>query len=63
MTRKDYILIADIIVEQHKIKTAPGLQPILDSHLVAPATRILEASSASFDPQKFRDYILKKLNQ
>lgn len=58
MTRKDYILIADIIVEQCKIDYIYNKED-----LIGPATRILEASSASFDPQKFRDYILKKLNR
>ena len=58
MTRKDYILIADILVEQHKNLLAP--RTLLPA-LVDPATKILAASSASFDIQKFRNYILKKL--
>lgn len=56
MTRKDYILVADIIVKQYKADPNHDLEK-----LMASATRILEASSTSFDPQKFRDYILKKL--
>lgn len=64
MTRKDYILVADIIVEQLQKLYPPDSGALhLDNRLVEPATRILSASSASFDPQKFRDYILKKLNR
>lgn len=57
MTRKDYILIADIVVEQYKADPDHHLERLITS-----ATRILEPSSVSFDPQKFRNYILKKLN-
>lgn len=58
MTRKDYILIADIIVKQYKADPNHHLERLMTS-----ATQILEASSASFDTQKFRDCILKKLNR
>jgi hypothetical protein len=60
MTRKDYIIIADIIIEQYR-----STQPIdrsLDD-LLDPAVRILKQSNPSFDPQKFRNYVLKGIRK
>jgi hypothetical protein len=60
MTRKDYIIIADIIIKQYSNKGRFD-RPIND--LLDPAVQILKQSGGSFDPQKFRNYVLKGIQK
>jgi hypothetical protein len=59
MTRKDYILIADILIAQYRERD----QIIPIDNFLGPAVEILQQSNSSFDPQKFRNYVLKGIQK
>tara|TARA_R110002074_G_scaffold66837_2_gene157654 strand:+ start:10931 stop:11098 length:168 start_codon:yes stop_codon:yes gene_type:complete len=55
MTRKDFITLANIIVEQHKLSEARI------NDLILPAIVQIKAKHPNFDPIKFEKYILSKI--
>ena len=55
MTRKDFILIAEIIIAQINTTSTSA------ESLIAPAIAKLKEANPAFDSQKFRNYILKKI--
>lgn len=63
MTRKDYIIIAEILVDQVRelCYKADYTRSEAFEFLIEPVTRRLSAAPGSFDKQKFRNYVLKKL--
>lgn len=66
MTRKDYIIIAEAIVDQYHSLISSNL---IDSgatgvgldDLIEPMAQRLQAANYMFDRQKFRDYIIRKI--